>query len=374
MHVIRVLTVVLSATAVMLGIPSAASGATRTLKTLTVTANLGSQAGVGKVFVELEIAENRNKLGIPQKLVDVPLTTDDVPAAGTQQLSVPVTTAVLKSAASGMATFEFFAWFGDREATSMASLPVVPRKGSVAATMMGSAQAVDFSSYQVMATPDLRPPPCEWTADGKVVERSNLIGQMQDSKGKGSQVDWDYSTTADSTFGVAVSDDLTKHYSASGSFTITNSLGGSGGFSEGPGFDRYVYGHFYRQRYQSTYDLQGKPVCGHDYKAYYPNAVGDSYPAGKKKPPLDPYGVCKRDPFGIAEMTPKTGSYKSDRGHATTYSAAATIYDVTVSGQTGYTSDIHISYHNHSKLTEYVCGNGTLPDAPKLWSNNSKGH
>jgi len=41
-------------------------------------------------------------------------------------------------------------------------------------------------------------------------------------------------------------------------------------------------------------------------------------------------------------------------------------------GRTGYTNDIHISYKNHSSLTEYVCGNADLPDSPILWSNNSR--
>jgi hypothetical protein len=150
--------------------------------------------------------------------------------------------------------------------------------------------------------------------------------------------------------------------------------GGSGGFTGGPGFNRFVYGHFYRQRYRSpTFGSPPFPVCGHNYKTYYPNAVGDSYPQGKKRPHKDPYGRCTNDPFGLAEMTSRTGHYDSDCGHATDYSAAATIYNLTVSGETGYSNDINIGYHNHSRRTEYVCGNSTPPNAPKLWSNNSQG-
>lgn len=105
------------------------------------------------------------------------------------------------------------------------------------------------------------------------------------------------------------------------------------------------------------------------------SAVGDSFPAPAKakKPAKDPYGRCARDPHGLAAMAPHTGHFDSDRGKAATYSAAATIYDVTVSGSTGYTSDITISYHNNSKRYEYVCGDAQMPNAPKLWSNNSQG-
>jgi hypothetical protein len=67
------------------------------------------------------------------------------------------------------------------------------------------------------------------------------------------------------------------------------------------------------------------------------------------------------------------GYWQYDQGHATDYSDAATVYNLTVSGQTGYTRNITIVYHNHSDLYEYVCGNAPLPNSPKLWSNNSKG-
>jgi len=168
----------------------------------------------------------------------------------------------------------------------MDSLPVAPAAGNVAATVTAM-PLLTFSPFQEEATPDFSPPLCEWLANGHVAERWNLIGQMQDSSGKGSVVDWEYKSTADSTFGVGVSGSPAKHYSLDGHFSITNNFGGSGGFSEGPGFDGFVYGHFYRQRYRNLIYDNGHPACGHKYKTYYPNAIGDSYPQGKKKPAKD---------------------------------------------------------------------------------------
>lgn len=163
-----------------------------------------------------------------------------------------------------------------------------------------------------------------------------------------------------------------QNYTVDGSFTITQTFSGDGGFTAGPKFNRFVYGHFYRQRYISN-TFAGHPICGHNYKAYFPSAVGDSYPQGKKRPAKDPYrGGCLHNPHGFAQMKSGNGHYGADRGHATNYSAAATIFDVTVSGQTGYSDDIHITYMNHSNSTEYVCGNANLPDAPILWSNSSR--
>jgi hypothetical protein len=73
-------------------------------------------------------------------------------------------------------------------------------------------------------------------------------------------------------------------------------------------------------------------------------------------------------------MDANGGFYDSDRGRATNYSGAATIYGLSVSGQTGYTNDIHIDYSNNSSGTEYVCGNGQVTHAAILWSNDSSGH
>jgi hypothetical protein len=172
---------------------------------------------------------------------------------------------------------------------------------------------------------------------------------------------------------LGVSGSLTSNYSADGSFTVTNSIGSSGGFTGGAEFNHYVNGHFYVQRYKSTQEGNGFPVCAHLYKAEYVSSAGDSF-AATNKPPTDPYGRCGSDPNGLATMQARTGFYDTDRGRATDFSAAATIFDITVSGRTGYTNDIHIAYTNKSSFTEFVCGNGILPDAPILWSNDSAGN
>jgi hypothetical protein len=241
----------------------------------------------------------------------------------------------------------------------------------VAAAEGNSIPTIMFSSFENVASSHHPDPvfPCKSVAAGKPIEKINQIGQMQDSTSKGSQVSWDYKASADSTFGIGVSDSVTKNYTASGSFSITNSMSGSGGFSAGPGFNRFVYGHFYRQRYKNV------GFCNKKYKIEFVSAVGDSFPAPAKakKPQKDPYGRCNRDPNGLASMAPGTGHFNSDRAKATTYSAAATIYNITVSGSTGYTSDITTGYRNHSKRYEYVCGDARMPNAPKLWSNNSQG-
>jgi hypothetical protein len=196
---------------------------------------------------------------------------------------------------------------------------------------------------------------------------------MQDSTGRGSQVTFNYSASADSTFGVGVSGSPTKGYTLSGSFTITNSMGGTGSFTRGPNFNGFVFGHFYRQRY-SRLDLS----CSSKYKAEFAKSVGDAFPGGPKllkkygTPRKDPYRRCNNDPNGLATVTPN-GSWNKDRAMAVTLSSSAQIFDLTVSGSTGFTNDINIGYVDHRKGPEFVCGDTELPGSPILWSNDNQG-
>jgi hypothetical protein len=332
--------------------------------------------GSGYVVVYLEVSSDFNGIGVPQKLEDVPLATVPLSRTGTLQIKLPVTKEVLANASSGLADYTFVAWFGNHLASSEASLPVAPKPGNDAAAMRGSIPTIMFSPFENATSsgvPAPEPPPCFYNAHGKSVEKTNLIGQMQDSAAKGSKVDWEYSSEADSTFGVGVSNNPTKHFSEAGSFTITNSISGSGGFTAGAGFNRFIYGHFYRQRYAGT---APQPFCSYHYKVKFVKSVGDAFSASAaaKHPPIDQYGQCSDDPNGVATMNPHTGHWDSDRGKAKTYSSAATIFNLSVSGSTGYTDDIHISYTNNTKHLEYVCGNAQLPDAPILWSNDRQGN
>jgi hypothetical protein len=339
-------------------------------KAIAVSIHLAKTPGSGKVFVYLQVPENFSKLGIPQKLEEVPLATIPLQSTGSLKINVPVTKEVLAHTSSGLATYTFSAWFGDHYAVSEASVPVAPKPGNDAATMARSMSTIIFSPFQ-KATPPARRPACVYEANGKPVERVNRIGQVQDSEGKGSKVSFDYAGNADSTFGVGVSDSPADGYTVSGSFTITNSIGSDGGFTTGPGFNRFVYGHFYRQRY--AYDIAS---CVPTYMAEYYNSAGDAFsPSAKAKPrpKKDPYGRCSRDPHGLITMNPHGGRFSNDRAHAVTFSAAAAIYDINVSGSTGYTNDIKIAYQNNSGRYEFVCGNAQMPNSPILWSNNSQG-
>ena len=342
---------------------------------------MGAASGPGTLQVDLEVPRHVNAEGVPQEIVDVPVQTVSLGGGGVHHVDLAVTPRVVAAAHSGLANFELLAHFGRSVATSTASLPVTGGTGAVGlvARSPGGSQTVTFSPFHTQAllqtvspSQGYVPRSCHWFAYGPWHETSNRIGQMQDSSGAGSAVSWVYRTTADSTFGVGVSNSSpTGGYSASGSLTVTNSIGTSSGFSEGPGFNGYVDSNFYRQTYQSNMYF-GHPLCGDRWMTRFVSAVGDSYP-GPYSPPRDPYGTCWSDPYGKAKVPPKTGVFSADRGRATNYGGAANIFGLSVNGQTGYTNNIHIDYANHSGLWEYVCGNGYMSNPPILWSNNSAG-
>jgi hypothetical protein len=201
-------------TGAVLSVAPGASAEVAAVKYVPAQIDLGNMSGSGKVIVYLEVATDLNKLGIPQKLEEFPLATIPVTRGGMQRIKLPVTKQVLANASSGLADYTFAAWFGNSRATSEASVPVASAKGNAAAAESGSNPMIMFSSYErINGQPD---PvfPCRAVADGKQVEKSNLIGQIQDSASKGSQVSWDYGVSADSTFGVAVSDSPTKNYAS----------------------------------------------------------------------------------------------------------------------------------------------------------------
>ncbi len=343
---------------------------------MTVQIHLATATGPGKLFIYLEIPKNFNSLDIPQQLDEVPLGTIPLTTAGALMVRLPITRQVVANTTSGLATYTFVAVFGDRRAVSEASVPVAPEPGN-AASIVGPMTTITFSSFDtIKPLGNPNPPECVLVADGKAVEKTNRIGQMQNGDGKHTSATFNYSTSADSTFGVGTSNSPNDNYTLSGDLTITNSFGGSGSFTRGPGFNDFVFGHFYRQRYRIPAVETG--ICGRKFKAEYVQAAGDAFPPGKKlkeqfgTPKKDPYGRCGKDPFGLVVVTPN-GGWNKDRAKAVTLSASATIYNLDVSGSTGFTDDINIAYRNNGKSPAFVCGNADLPDTPILWSNDLQG-
>src|SRR5215469_6192582 len=156
----------------------ATSAQVTAVRTIPVQIHLGNMPGSGRVQVYLEIAQDISKLGIPQRLDGISLTSIPVRRTGTLQIRLPVTKLVLAHTSSGLATYMFTAWFGDHRAVSEASVPVAPRPGNAAAAMAGSAVTIMFSPFEnVPKPPPGPPPPCIFVARGRAVEKTNKMGR-----------------------------------------------------------------------------------------------------------------------------------------------------------------------------------------------------
>ena len=318
--------------------------------------------------------------GAPQTITEVPIETVPMSGGGLQTVQVPVTAAVTADAQSGTANLQLTAVYGDNVAISFTTLAVPGAVGTAArAARPGRTRRVvvelaHFHRFRAVGARGKRAaaadssPPCVWTGSGSLDEHSARIGELHVANVSGASATYTYSVQADSTFGVEVSDSgPTSGYSESGTASVTNSIGGSGGFTGGQGFLWYVVSDFYSETFGSNINpLNGDPACGARYMTQVVQAIGGAT-QGTNQPPANPYGSCTSDPNGWTQLQPYSGYWGSDYGRSESYSVALTIFGVGLYGDTGFSTNIHIEYHNSGPNWLYVCGNAPLPDAPILY-------
>lgn len=210
---------------------------------------------------------------------------------------------------------------------------------------------------------DAIPPPCHWERDGREVEDTTRINQIHVNQANGLTLRFEYHTQADTTLSVGESETGEKGWTASGSVTVTNSMGSNGGFTVGDGVLFYVDGHMYYQKYAGTYD------CPKPFKVQVDHAAGDAF-EGDQNPKPNPYGGCygKTDPFGSVELNPH-GYFDSDHSTAAGYDGAATVWGFSFSGHTGFTKDIEENYTNNDSDNQYLCGTTYMPGVPIIYSD-----
>lgn len=361
-----------------------ASGSALTTPTGAFQATLELPSGLhgeGTLRVSVERPEGYDRYGQPTKIIDVPIAVIDLHSGRRQQVVALGRQAISTESVrvGGLVQVDFVATFENKITSSTVSLPVdnplTNGRGRSPAGQPGATTSVRVrfgtplrlraaALRQAAVRPNVG---CIESQDGRW-EKAVRLGQMQDSSETGSKVKWTYTTHADSVFTVGESSFPASSYSASGTYTVSNAIGTTGGFPEGPGFNRYVDGDMYLVRYFGTPSY----ACGWSYRTYFDHSAGDSFP-GTYQPPRNPWHRCGADPNGWSKMNPKGGFFNQDHGKAVTYSGVASFFGFTVGGHTGYSSYIHIDYTNNSPLFEYVCGTAEMPDSPVLWSNASNG-
>jgi hypothetical protein len=131
---------------------------------------------------------------------------------------------------------------------------------------------------------------CGAVADGSPKEDLTRIGEIHVGSTNGLSMQWNYYSTSDTTLTVGLSPSSdTGPWSASGSYTTTNSLGSGGGFLSGRKTLVYSDGDMWYQRYKWT---GGAPLCAH-WTNQVVSALGDS-DRGSNSPPRNPYCGCAK--------------------------------------------------------------------------------
>jgi hypothetical protein len=218
----------------------------------------------------------------------------------------------------------------------------------------------------VLAALASRREPCTWHRYGNEREKVTRIGEVHVADPRGMSDTYEYDTQADSTITIGFSESSpTGPWSASGSLTITNSMGTSGGWTAGRSTVIYADAHIYYQRYRSN-DAQ---LCfGRVWRTQADHAAGDAFP-GTRRPPGIPYqGGCRHDPNGYDTVTEHRGFWNSDTSKAAGYGGIASAWGFSFGGSTGFTKHIKDNYVNHSGVRTYVCGKARMPYVPIIYN------
>jgi hypothetical protein len=357
--------------ALFVGVPPSTATGTQ----MTVTGNAPFQGGVARLMIERIVATD-SVTGVPTVLEDDTVDQKALGADGSFVLTLP-TTAANSTAVNGIVTATVATFNSDGSRSSVSYLPISIRNntangaqlldnqvisvGNMNAALAAPAGADPSSNLSASASPDVVPP-CVWDLQS-TTEKSTRIGELHVANQAGSEGRFTYKTQADSTLSVGLSTDG-KNYSASGSVTVSNSLGASGGYTEGKGTLTYAHDNMYFGHYIGSYWS-----CGASDKVQATKSTGDSFP-GSGTPPGAPWSTCHDDPNGYAKIA-ANGFWDVDRAKAVHYDAVATAFNFTVSGRTGYTDGIHIKLTNNGSQPTFACGTAQMPDVPIVYNKPS---
>jgi hypothetical protein len=364
------------------GLTSTAASARSASPAITITGTLPQlPTRSATVVVEVERQADRNAHGVAQRLIDTPVAEQTV-TAPEFSVAVPASSTLTRAEINGEATFVVLAYSGSYSTVQEKSAPMTRQaaQGNVATLPAAAGHTLAlsrFNPWQSMPASQREalaqaqgPIPskqitCLWNRYGNEREGLARISQLHLANVSGLQAHWRYSTTADTTMSVGFSNSPASGYTASGTFTATNSIGTDSGFTRTTGTRRYVVGQAYWQRYRANF----KALCGHWYKNTLDHMVGSSG-LGTRRPAANPYGGCLNDPFGQATVHPGE-FFGADRAKAVTLGGAATVWGFTFSESTGFTSGIHHNYTNNSNKDVYLCGRNYMPNVPMIYNNRT---
>lgn len=211
------------------------------------------------------------------------------------------------------------------------------------------------------------PPPCVWRTTQVVRDVATRVGELHvaSSPAKVSAT-YEYYTHADSEFDIGVTADG-AHWSANGSLSITNNTSTNEDVTRGTGFVKYIDAHFDYAKQTADDPI----TCGSSQRQMASNWDGDVFP-GPNTPPFNPWGGCKADPNGYAQLV-GNASWTHFSGSGKQYSGIASPMGFGFSGHTGYETGNGFVYRNPAGApTTYLCSaNSPVSDWHVIYNNNS---
>lgn len=180
-------------------------------------------------------------------------------------------------------------------------------------------------------------------------EQYTHLGELHIANVSGMTGKFENETEADTTLGIGYSaSGDSGSFAGAGTVTLSNSIGSDGAITRDAGYHMYVQGHVYYEE-----DLVTGDICLNGYYIEGTSSVGD-VTDGTNEAPTNPYGTCGADPHGLATVGPE-GTWVANKSTAITYGGATTLLGFQISGSTGYTNSVNVSWHAGSTAT-YICG------------------
>lgn len=239
----------------------------------------------------------------------------------------------------------------------IATLGTLPAYDPTMVDSYAAAQGISVGS--VVSAPNvIVPPACKWTTTVRTNDEATRIGEMHVIGGTGVKVTavYSYEDNADSTFTVGTSSNG-EDWSESGTIEVTNGGSTTDTVSYPSNYIKYIDAHFDYVKQQAN---SASPLsCGHEWRAMAANWDGDIIP-GSNQPAGNPYGGCRNDPNGYAELTGSNTSQPNTWGHfsstGVSYDTVASAFGFTFGGHTGFETTNGFEYSNpKGGATVYLC-------------------
>lgn len=218
-------------------------------------------------------------------------------------------------------------------------------------------------------------PACRAVVDSNIYNVFTKIGEMHVANHGFMEGTYIYHVQADSSVSIGFSTSINGPFNASGSVTISNSLGAGGTLPRFGPYHSYVKDHMDYQKWSWMGTCSGTYVQA-------THSAGDTIDGAAA--PTNPWGSCavaKNHNWGLATVPHGVngpaglipGTWEADTSQAVSYDPMATLWAFNFSGHTGYTTNNQVQYSDYSTTSgSNICGTGHPAGASPIIYNETE--